>query len=41
MPNIRIMATESATSILNDKVQCESGLGRWKTILVPTLSFYE
>ncbi len=41
MPNIRIMATGSASPILNDKVQSESGLGRWKTILVPTLSFYE
>lgn len=38
MPNIRIMATGSA--ILNKKLT-ESGLGRWKTILIPTMSFYE
>lgn len=38
MPDIRIMATESASPILNDKIT-ESGLGRWKSILVPTLSF--
>lgn len=40
-PNIRIMATGSASPILNEKVQTESGLGRWITIIVPTLSFYE
>lgn len=40
MPNIRIMATGSASPILTDKLN-ESGLGRWKSILVPTLSFYE
>lgn len=38
MPNIRIVATGSA--ILNKKLT-ESGLGRWKTILIPTMSFYE
>ncbi len=39
-PNIRIMATGSASPILKDKVS-ESGLGRWTIIHVPTLSFYE
>lgn len=39
-PNIKIMATGSASPILADKTR-ESGLGRWITILVPTLSFYE
>ena len=39
-PKIRIMATGSASPILADKTR-ESGLGRWITILVPTLSFYE
>ncbi len=39
-PNIKIMATGSASPILQDRVK-ESGLGRWITILVPTLSFYE
>ncbi len=39
-PYINIMATGSASPILLDKVK-ESGLGRWKTISVPTLSFYE
>lgn len=38
--NIKIMATGSASPILSDKVS-ESGLGRWKVIHVPTLSFYE
>ncbi|MBQ7158044.1 MAG: ATP-binding protein [Treponema sp.] len=38
--NIRIMATGSASPILADKTR-ESGLGRWITIQVPTLSFYE
>lgn len=41
MPNLRLMATGSASPILNNKVQNESGLGRWKVIPVPTLSFYE
>lgn len=40
-PNIRIMATGSASPILNDKVKSESGLGRWTVISVPTLSFFE
>ncbi len=39
-PNIRIMATGSASPILEDKAK-ESGLGRWITIQVPTLSFFE
>lgn len=39
-PKIKIMATGSASPILSDKTS-ESGLGRWKVIHVPTLSFYE
>ena len=39
-PNINIMATGSASPILEDKVK-ESGLGRWRTVQVPTLSFFE
>lgn len=39
-PHINIMATGSASPVLEDKVR-ESGLGRWITIQVPTLSFYE
>ena len=39
-PNIKIVATGSASPILQDKAT-ESGLGRWKIIHVPTLSFYE
>ena len=39
-PTIRIMATGSASPVLADKTS-ESGLGRWKIIHVPTLSFYE
>lgn len=39
-PSIKIMATGSASPILEDKAK-ESGLGRWITIQVPTLSFYE
>ena len=39
-PNISIVATGSASPILIDKVS-ESGLGRWKVIHVPTLSFFE
>ena len=39
-PRMHIMATSSASPILNDKIS-ESGLGRWKMIHVPTLSFYE
>ncbi len=39
-PNISLVATGSASPILMDKVS-ESGLGRWKIIHVPTLSFFE
>lgn len=39
-PNIKIMATGSASPVLSDKM-AESGLGRWTIIHVPTLSFYE
>jgi hypothetical protein len=41
MPFLKMMATGSASPILNNKVQDESGLGRWRVIPVPTLSFYE
>ena len=39
-PYICIMATGSASPILEDRAK-ESGLGRWITIQVPTLSFFE
>lgn len=39
-PYISIMATGSASPMLEDKVK-ESGLGRWVTVQVPTLSFFE
>jgi predicted AAA+ superfamily ATPase len=39
-PHINIMATGSASPILEDKAK-ESGLGRWMTVQVPTLSFFE
>ncbi len=39
-PNIKIMATGSASPILADKTR-ESGLGRWITVQVPTLTFFE
>ena len=39
-PNIKIMSTGSASPVLSDKIS-ESGLGRWKIIHVPTLSFFE
>lgn len=39
-PNINVVATGSASPVLLDKVS-ESGLGRWKIIHVPTLSFFE
>ncbi len=39
-PSIKIMATSSSSPVLTDKVS-ESGLGRWKIIHVPTLSFFE
>jgi len=39
-PNWRIVATGSASPAINKGVT-ESGTGRWITITVPTLSFYE
>lgn len=39
-PYINIMATGSASPVLEDKAK-ESGLGRWITVPVPTLSFFE
>lgn len=39
-PSMKIMATGSASPIISSKTS-ESGLGRWKIIHVPTLSFYE
>ena len=39
-PNMQIVATGSSSPMLADKIK-ESGLGRWKEIRVPTLSFYE
>ena len=39
-PTYRIMATGSASPILANK-SMESGVGRWTTIRIPTLSFYE
>ncbi|UHA75476.1 ATP-binding protein [Paenibacillus sp. 481] len=39
-PSFRVMATGSASPVLNDKMP-ESGVGRWVQIQIPTLSFYE
>ncbi len=39
-PNMHIVATGSASPVITDKVS-ESGLGRWRIIHVPTLSFFE
>ena len=39
-PHYRIMVTGSATPILSSR-GIESGVGRWITIKIPTLSFYE
>lgn len=39
-PSYRVMATGSASPVLNDKMP-ESGVGRWVQIRIPTLSFYE
>ncbi len=39
-PGYRIMVTGSATPIISSK-GIESGVGRWITIKIPTLSFYE
>lgn len=40
MPKTRCAATGSASPILSKKTQ-ESGVGRWTSVRVPTLSFYE
>jgi predicted AAA+ superfamily ATPase len=39
-PSCRAVATGSASPILVDKAS-ESGVGRWTTLQIPTLSFYE
>lgn len=39
-PSYHIMATGSASPILAEKAK-ESGVGRWTTVRIPTLSFYE
>ena len=39
-PGYRVMATGSASPVLNEKMP-ESGVGRWTQIKIPTLSFYE
>ena len=39
-PAMRIMATGSASPVLAEKRR-ESGLGRWTTVQVPTLTFFE
>ena len=39
-PYVHVLATGSSSSMLQDK-SLESGLGRWITLHVPTLSFYE
>ena len=39
-PNSHVMATGSASPVITEGV-VESGTGRWVTITVPTLSFYE
>lgn len=39
-PHYRILATGSASPLLTQKIT-ESGVGRWLTIKIPTLSFYE
>lgn len=39
-PNYRILATGSASAIHHGQL-AESGVGRWITVPVPTLSFYE
>jgi uncharacterized protein len=39
-PNFRILATGSASCIYHHKL-AESGVGRWLTVPIPTLSFYE
>ncbi len=39
-PGYHLMATGSASPVLAEKAK-ESGVGRWTTIRIPTLSFYE
>ena len=39
-PNYRIVATGSASVVQRDRL-AESGVGRWATVQVPTLSFFE
>ncbi len=39
-PSYRIMATGSASPVLAERAK-ESGVGRWTTVRIPTLSFYE
>jgi predicted AAA+ superfamily ATPase len=39
-PNYRILATGSASVVHKEKLT-ESGVGRWITVAIPTLSFYE
>lgn len=39
-PNYRILATGSA-SVVHRSTLAESGVGRWVTVPIPTLSFYE
>ncbi len=39
-PEYRIVSTGSATAVIKDGIN-ESGVGRWITLPVPTLSFYE
>ena len=39
-PNYRILATGSASVVHKEKL-AESGVGRWITVAIPTLSFYE
>ncbi|MBI4226851.1 MAG: ATP-binding protein [Candidatus Omnitrophica bacterium] len=40
-PRARMAATGSAAVLLRDTKQHESGVGRWTSVHVPTLSFYE
>lgn len=40
-PNTRIVATGSAAVLLRDQETNESGVGRWTSVHIPTLSFYE
>jgi len=39
-PNFKILATGSASCVYHNKL-AESGVGRWITVPIPTLSFYE